>query len=104
MLGDVTMPEPALYSLQAALEGERVHAPLREQISVLTNISDISYMISYADDQVIAISTVLDYFDSAEDERLKGSRVAALIYWKQALKNLKNRINQLRAESKKEKD
>lgn len=89
---------PAAYNLWDAQEGERVRAPTRDQISQLADMSQIWAMLSYAEDQVIAIGTILEYYP--DDDGKKGARVAAIIFWKQAVKNLKNRVNYLQAEAR----
>jgi hypothetical protein len=90
------MNDEIVYNLRDAMEGERIKAPTRQQISMLTNLPDIWEMVSYAEDQIIAISTCLEFYN--DDDSFRSRRIAALIYWKQGVKNLKNRANQIMAE------
>jgi hypothetical protein len=71
-------------------------APTREEISRMTSLDELYELISDATDRCISIETQLQFLDTG-DHLLKGRRVAALIAWRQANKNAKNRINYLNA-------
>lgn len=73
----------------------------REQLLNITDEKHINSLQVEADDIVISIQTQLEYLDD-DDENLKRRRVNALIYWKIAQKNLKQRLTMLRMEKKKE--
>lgn len=84
----------------AFLDSGNEHAPTREEISQINDLVELMAMIADATDVEIAIKTQLEF--CVDGDELRARRIAALIYWRQAVKNLKNRVNGLRAASTRE--
>ena len=72
-------------------------APSRDEVSKMTDRAAIVELISVAADQKIRIETLLEWKDDYTDEKRNGM-IGALIRWRIATKDLKNRSNQLMAE------
>ena len=70
-------------------------APKKDEIDKVNDISVLYDLLSNALDVEIAIKTQLEY-DVCDDE-LKNRRINALILWKIAIKNIKTRLNYLKA-------
>lgn len=84
------------YELYDGLEiGDRETAPTREQIAMINDIAVMWQMLSDATDIEISIKTQLEFY--TRDDELKGRRIAALIHWRICAKNIRNRINEVKA-------
>ena len=68
---------------------EHRKAPSKEEIENIIDLEELRDEISNASDREIAIKTQLEYF--VDDDTLRRRRVAALIFWRIALKNMKAR-------------
>jgi len=76
----------------------RRDAPTRQEINLMDSVSALNELIAEATDVEIAIKTQLEYW--ADDDVMKGRRIGALVYWRQAIKNARHRIYAIRAELK----
>lgn len=70
-------------------------APSRDYINSIDDVTSLIEIIDEASDVEIAIETQLDYY--SDDPELKGRRINALIYWRQATKRAKRRITMIQA-------
>ena len=73
-------------------------APTRAEINEVNDLHEIYDMMAEASDAEISIKTQLEFLDDGDFD-LRQRRVAALIMWRQAERNLKNRLNFLLAET-----
>jgi len=72
-------------------------APTRAEVGKITDRAEVTELISVAADQQIRIETLLQWKHDYSDEKRNGM-IGALIKWRIAAKDLKNRDNQLMAE------
>ena len=84
------------YSQYAPVPRRHEMAPTKEQIQATTDPVALKEIMNKLQDSEIAIGVNLEY--SNGDDAWRGSAMAALIYTKVAIKNIKARLNQLASE------
>ena len=66
------------------------HAPSKEYIDSITDSKALYELRSEIEDVEIAIGTQLEFYN--DNDSLKHRRVAAIIHWRKAFKNVKYRL------------
>jgi hypothetical protein len=95
--------KPKLVFDQAPARSDEIYpssqqplAPSRDEIGEIADPALLHSLLSDVMDVVISIETQLEFYPDEDD--LRSRRVGALIYWRIAAKNIKNRLSQMAAE------